>query len=503
MNVIRRAQRGTPVAESAGFHNMLVDSVLRSQTQDHINAVRRGTTSSFSSTVRVRNLSGATIQRFGVLVISGVAIEPAANEVEFVNRPILDCVVPDGVHLNFVVVQQPIASGAIGRAIVSGMTVARLAVFDEAVTFADSASGSSVLVAGASGQAEILWREGGLGEQWAVVRIGNSVSFGAGVTNLAIVVTPSANGEVAFSYTVDIYGTTLESLSEPPILTDQIAVQPQTSHTYYRGEVVGVRRIGDTLGIQKLLTLPVAYTAHPGQVGLRLIRDGRPQNFIVDLIDCLPFFNNGVQLSGTTMHFNYSGFAGHGGIGVTLSIPVRMQPEWEICQPFMFGALPPDGVTQASNGVTTITSLGGGLFGRSPKPNQVFQSGSQFFRLQASGELWCLEFTGSFINNDDGTNLPGTSLSNQLWPGLVLPSIDGAVDSNRVCLRYSGFTFGYNQSMLSTVGPATNVAENISAYRVFSSNITSRAGTYDLLITPLTELFGAGPPSVPGPIVLS
>lgn len=497
MNPLTTVLPGAPLARSAAAHNQSVDAVRRVRSQQRVNQVTPQPPTPTGGLVRVRNVSDVDVDRFGVLVISGVAITPGANELEFQNHPVFDCVHADGVHLHFVVAQAPIKAGAIGKAVVSGATVARLVVDDEeASSFAEAAAGSDVLVAGSGGQAEILWREGGTGVQWAIVRIGNTVSFGAGVVNLGIVVAPSSNGVVASSYTVDVYGTSMASLSSDALATSQTAIQSPALNTFYRGEVVGLVRIGDALAIQKLLTLPIAYTVTPGQIGLRLTRGAVPHNFIVDLNDCLGYFAGGANLIATDVHFNYSGFAGWGGIGVQTSIPVRMQPEWELASVFLFGNFPADPAAQASNGVTSIP-FAAAYSGSVSRASAIIQSGAGFYDLTAGGQLLVNQTAWSIT-------LPGSSLSALLWPGVSPPTITGAVDSSEMLLDYSQFSFGYNTSGVVTSGPATSVAENFSAYRVFTSGQTSRVGTYNLLSSVFaTNGFSFGPPNIAGPIVVT
>ena len=93
----------------------------------------------------------------------------------------LSCVTPEaGVHEGqFVILLEPLASGAVGRAAVAGVVVTRVNVPDEAYSQADIADGvtGSLLAVESGGSAAILWRAGGTGVQWAVVRLANVPSL--------------------------------------------------------------------------------------------------------------------------------------------------------------------------------------------------------------------------------------------------------------------------------------------------------------------------------------
>lgn len=178
MNPLQSAVRGGQrPASSAALHNQTVDAVRRSRSQRNVSQVTPPLVTPPSGLVRVRNVSGVAVGRFDVLAIAGVAIEPEANELEFQNRPIVDGVRPTSERRSFVILTQPLASGAIGRAIAVGVTVVRLFVPDVdppyPFSFADTREDQTgYLLAVTSGPASILWREEGTGELWALVSVG-------------------------------------------------------------------------------------------------------------------------------------------------------------------------------------------------------------------------------------------------------------------------------------------------------------------------------------------
>jgi hypothetical protein len=125
--------------------------------------------------VPVRNDSGDDLDRFAILGIDGVVYTPADNEDGFENGPALKGVTPlTPDHLGkFVVLQEPVANGAIGRACLQGLTPVKVWVSQTHYECADVRDGhEGHLIAAATGAAHILWREEGTGTKWAFVRLG-------------------------------------------------------------------------------------------------------------------------------------------------------------------------------------------------------------------------------------------------------------------------------------------------------------------------------------------
>jgi hypothetical protein len=176
MNPTRKVLRGDPRSHSAAFHNQVVDAVRRVQTQQRVNEVAARGAPLPVGLVRIRNNSGAAVTRFGVLAVGGVATDPDESSLGFQNGPILEGVEPDELHRSWVIAQQPIRNGAVGRAVAIGVTIARVYVEDEEFTpkFADSGvlGETDYLIGSGAGPARVLWRASGAGEQWALVAVG-------------------------------------------------------------------------------------------------------------------------------------------------------------------------------------------------------------------------------------------------------------------------------------------------------------------------------------------
>jgi len=144
-------------------------------------SVRSGPESAFEkgrNIILVRNDSGQAVDRWGVLQIGGIVIDPsssAAAASTFQDQPCVIGVMPTGAGEPFVVAIEPIASSGIGRAAIAGVVQCKLNVTNESDRTAHSTSGSTAeLTTGVGGAAEILWKQPGTGSgKWAVVRLGD------------------------------------------------------------------------------------------------------------------------------------------------------------------------------------------------------------------------------------------------------------------------------------------------------------------------------------------
>jgi len=193
---LKHVQRGDPLRIGAGDWNKIVDATRAFFEQQAPgmgggNAPAASGVAKQTGVVLVKNASDAEQERFAVMGIDAPIILPGSegNEDEFKRQVALSCVVPtEADHGSgggrFVILLEPLAVGAIGRATVSGVSIVRLEVANDTDTQADVIDGdSSKLVTATNGAAQILWREdvdtsGGPATGWAIVRLG--ASGGAG-----------------------------------------------------------------------------------------------------------------------------------------------------------------------------------------------------------------------------------------------------------------------------------------------------------------------------------
>lgn len=191
MNRFKKVRPGEKVHIPADTYNAFIDAAIYVQKlQNGLNATS-GNDLPNTTIVLVRNDSGEDVDKFGVLGIEEPLILPEDSEREFSQRVLLSGVTPtDATHKGrFVILLEPLRAaieeneeeeiparpGAIGRAVVAGAISARVDVQnadDNAADVNDGETGS--LKSGTAGAAQILWKAGDSGVQWAVVRMGGT-----------------------------------------------------------------------------------------------------------------------------------------------------------------------------------------------------------------------------------------------------------------------------------------------------------------------------------------
>jgi hypothetical protein len=148
--------------------------------------------------VPIYNNSGSTRRRFEILGIDGLKITQSDNA-NWPQAPVLIGTTPtisSGHTRKFALLQEPIASGKIGLALIDGVSPCKLKIQDAGDDFADALdTDGTQLVTGSYGAAQILYKESGTGTgKWAYVRVGTGTMFALGKTNAAI--NKGASGQV-------------------------------------------------------------------------------------------------------------------------------------------------------------------------------------------------------------------------------------------------------------------------------------------------------------------
>ncbi|NLY01516.1 MAG: hypothetical protein GXY83_35945 [Rhodopirellula sp.] len=177
-DVLKKVQRGQPLTIPANTYNAFVDAALDYQKRKLSQQSAGMRSERQHGIVLVRNDSGADRDRFDVLGVSGPVFDPATDPEAFKNYPAMTGVTPtEADHRGkFVVLLEPVPAGKLARAVAAGVVPARVDVPDEDYPYrlADITDGSAAnLTAAKIGSAAILWREGGIGVQWALVRLAN------------------------------------------------------------------------------------------------------------------------------------------------------------------------------------------------------------------------------------------------------------------------------------------------------------------------------------------
>ena len=123
-----------------------------------------------SGIVLARNATGQTMEQFAAISLGDLIIKPAENDAEFRSNPPVFEAIAVSAGKTLTILQQPLADTECGSAMLVGITPAKLTVSNEAHKFASPGSGT--LNSSESGSAQILWKESGTGEKWAVLQLG-------------------------------------------------------------------------------------------------------------------------------------------------------------------------------------------------------------------------------------------------------------------------------------------------------------------------------------------
>ena len=198
---MNKVRPGDPVAISAATWNEMLDAAaLAKETKRRGAGIPDGLDVGI---VRVRNETDEDLDRFAALSVgSGIGVTPEKNELAFQNEPAVLCGRIYGGDGPWVVLQEPIPAGRIGRAMLFGVTPAQVDVADDGHEFAepvvDNVAGA--IRSAASGTARILWKKGGTGLQWCLLHVG--AGSGAAEPSVCPAV---VQGFSAGVYTVDLY----------------------------------------------------------------------------------------------------------------------------------------------------------------------------------------------------------------------------------------------------------------------------------------------------------
>ncbi|MCP4592745.1 MAG: hypothetical protein GY842_18575 [bacterium] len=149
---LKKVHSRDPLVIPAETFNAFVDVALDHQRRQR-NVGREGQREQpQTGIVLIRNESGADRARFDVLGVSGPIIKPSDNADSFKERVALRGVTPAAEHAGrFVVLTEPLATGAIGRAYADGVCPVRVEMSDENLGFAEVEVGTVDTLQSASG----------------------------------------------------------------------------------------------------------------------------------------------------------------------------------------------------------------------------------------------------------------------------------------------------------------------------------------------------------------
>ena len=176
---MNKVKFGDPLRIPASTFNAFIDAAEDLKRRQRDQGQSSGKSGARPGTILVKNNSGADRARFDVLGVDGPLFDPADNEDAFLEQVVFGGSTPDAEsHTGkFVVLAEPVQDGWLGRAWVAGTFPAWVDIVAQGDQFCDIADGETLyLASGSSGAAQILWSQGGTGQQWAIVRIGGGVA---------------------------------------------------------------------------------------------------------------------------------------------------------------------------------------------------------------------------------------------------------------------------------------------------------------------------------------
>lgn len=174
-----RLNAGDRFRVQASTWNRMVDAAEAYSAGLQGNRVPLAWPNTDAGVVLVRNDTGADLDQFSVVGIDGFAFDPAvaAELPQFKRRAILGAATPvEGTHdTRLAILQEPLADGAIGRAVVCGVTPVQITVAagETWMRHARLVDGESGTLDLCSWGYRVLEIESGAGTKWAYVAMGS------------------------------------------------------------------------------------------------------------------------------------------------------------------------------------------------------------------------------------------------------------------------------------------------------------------------------------------
>jgi hypothetical protein len=176
----RKVQPGQRLEIPADAWNAFLDAARWVRQQQLASEHEAGPEIRQATIVKIRNESGGDRQRFDIVGVQVPIIPPKDNLQEFQNKLAMIGVMPADHVGKFAVLLEPLASGAIGRAVIAGVAICRLMVNPaQLYAFAQVIPGNpDALQNVPHGSARVLWIQpydpddpSSLYRRWAVVRL--------------------------------------------------------------------------------------------------------------------------------------------------------------------------------------------------------------------------------------------------------------------------------------------------------------------------------------------
>ena len=332
MDPFRKVQRGDRVAApSAVLHNATVDAV-RSARSARTGGVRRSgdiLRRRHVGEIFIRNDTGTTQDRFAILAIRDPLFLPDVLLPEDDDTIVMGGAVPEDSDRAFAVLQEPLADGAVGRAVAHGFTLARV-TGSHAQAFADLQSDDTGAFAtdlsGAErGHVEVLARATS-DSDLSCVRIGNGIRtmFEFGVLRT-----------LGATWSYDRYGSTIDSLSGSP---GGIGSATAAEQLLFAGELVLIDLTEPTTPlVRKFFRHPLSYTIPEGLVGLRMMTmelggplATSPTRVVCEATTLIDLFESGANEDRSYVEVSFGGYGGVSLMGLDACCPVLLGSGWNL-----------------------------------------------------------------------------------------------------------------------------------------------------------------------------
>lgn len=148
--------------------------------------------------IEVKNNTGADLDEWQVVGLGAATTPPSESEQEFVERHVLNAEVPASTHESkFAILQEAIPSGEIGRALVAGVTIARVDVNSTSDERAAVQASVYRLDSGSSGPCRILYAESTGDNQLALVLISSDAAGGMRLGKASAFIAKGTSGSCA------------------------------------------------------------------------------------------------------------------------------------------------------------------------------------------------------------------------------------------------------------------------------------------------------------------
>jgi hypothetical protein len=168
----RKVQPGDPLKIPAEAWNALLDVSQQQKNRQHDQFAQSDGVYRQPTLAKVRNQTGAPLDRFSIVALGNPIIGPSDNAIEFKRQLTFGGVVPfAGIGTRFGILLEPLAVGLIGTAVIAGCIIARVAVGATLYACATSIPGQTGYLQNVPhGPAHVLWMEPAGNPRWAVIR---------------------------------------------------------------------------------------------------------------------------------------------------------------------------------------------------------------------------------------------------------------------------------------------------------------------------------------------